>query len=298
MPDKKRFLKKVTVNFISLVDKAANMKRIIFKSADCSNPPVISVLEEEKDYYKTISIAKYDEDQRIVYGIVYSPDEADTDGDFTSAEVIKQMAYEFMKSRNTNNVDQQHDYTADEGYIAESWLLEKNDPRFPGEPEGSWAVGIKVTNNATWQKVKAGEITGLSMAGIAVVEEVPGFIKNSAGTEQDSMIYKISRIIKEGINAIKKDYHNKTNNNKNKEDDMTREEITTLVKSTVSEAAEPFNELQKSVNGLKDLVESKSAEIEKRLKNVEEASPGSSQFITNEEIFRKDKSYKGPAWLS
>lgn len=203
MPEKKRFLKSVNVNFISLVDKAANQKTIIFKSADPS----------KNTYQKIVHLKKVDEDQHMVYGIVYSPDQPDTDGDFTTAEVIKQMAYDFMKNRNTTNVDKQHDFDADEGFVAESWITKSGDPIFTLEPEGSWAVGIKVIKEDTWAKVKSGEITGLSMAGLAVVEEIQksSFIALDTNS-QESFISKISKAIKEGFANLKKDFNSNFNN--------------------------------------------------------------------------------------
>lgn len=156
-----RKLKKIDVNFISLVDKGANRKKLIFKSL----PGTLPLFE------KTLLIKKYDEEQRIVFCIVYSPDEADTQGDIASADVIKDAAYNFMRAARTNNVDKQHDFIPDEGFVAESWIVKENDSIFPDEPAGSWAVGIKVENEETWQAVKKGEITGLSLAGLAVIEE-------------------------------------------------------------------------------------------------------------------------------
>lgn len=193
MSEKKRFLKSINVNFISLVDKAANQKTIIFKSADIS----------KNTYQRTVKINKVDDDQHEVIGIVYEPDVADSDGDYTTAEVIKQAEYQFMKNRNTNNVDQQHDYSADEGFVAESWIVQKNDSRLPDAKEGSWAVVIKVENTETWAKVKSGEITGLSMAGLAVVEEVEKSDK--------SLLEKISKILKDGLANIKKDFNSQWN---------------------------------------------------------------------------------------
>ncbi len=159
----KRILKKVEVSFISLVGKGANGKTIIYKSANHADNPA---------YSKEITILKTDPEKQIVYGIVYSPDEVDSQGDTASAKVIEEMAYEFMKSARTMNVDQQHDFKGDEGFVAESWILKQTDALFPDEKPGSWAVGIKVTNGDTWERVKKGEITGLSLAGAAVVEEV------------------------------------------------------------------------------------------------------------------------------
>lgn len=203
MPEKKRFLKSVNVNFISLVDKAANQKTIIFKSADPS----------KNTYQKIVQLKKVDEDQHMVYGIVYSPDQPDTDGDFTNAEVIKQMAYDFMKNRNTTNIDKQHDFNADEGFVAESWITKSGDPIFTLEPEGSWAVGIKVIKEDTWAKVKSGEITGLSMAGLAVVEEVQkSDIVTFDTASQDSLLSRITKAIKEGFTNLKKDFNSNFNN--------------------------------------------------------------------------------------
>jgi hypothetical protein len=156
-----RKLKTIDVNFISLVDKGANRKKLIFKSLPDTTPL----------FEKTVQIKKYDEDQRIVFCIVYSPDEVDTQGDIATAEVIKEAAYNFMRCARTNNVDKQHDFIPDEGFVAESWIVKENDSIFPDEPAGSWAVGIKVENDETWQSVKNGEITGLSLAGLAVIED-------------------------------------------------------------------------------------------------------------------------------
>lgn len=157
----KRILKQVTVNFISLVAKGANNKVILWKSAN-----------DDRSWNRDILIKKVDEEKRLVYGIVYSPDQVDSQGDVADAAVIEKMAYDFMQARKTNRVDAGHDFDPDEGFVAESWIVKGGDPLFPIEPVGSWAVGIKVLKEETWAKVKAGEITGLSMAGSALAQEV------------------------------------------------------------------------------------------------------------------------------
>ena len=171
-----RKLKKIDVNFISLVDKGANRKKLIFKS----------IPEISQSLTKTLPIRKIDDEQRMVFCIVYSPDEIDTQGDFASAEVIKEAAYNFMRCARTNNVDKQHDFIPDEGFVAESWIVKENDSVFQEEPEGSWAVGIKVENDETWQLIKNGVITGISLAGLAVTEE--GEKQNESQSEKESLI--------------------------------------------------------------------------------------------------------------
>lgn len=156
-------LSDIDVLFVSLVHKGANQKQIIWKSARAT---------EEAVELKHITFKKIDDDKQMVYGIVYAPEEVDTDGDFATAEEIEKAAYNFMRHRRTDKVDQQHDYNPDEGFVAESWILKSGDPVFPEEPVGAWAVGIKVENSETWALVKSGEITGLSMAGEANRTEV------------------------------------------------------------------------------------------------------------------------------
>lgn len=161
----KRKLKNISISFISLVNKGANLKSIIYKSDD----------NVEDSFSKLFQIRKLDDDQKIVYGIVYSPDEVDSQGDFASAEDIKKMSYQFMKEAKTNNVDKQHNFIPGEGFIAESWILQEGDPIFPDIAKGSWAVAVKIEKEDTWQKIKNNEITGLSMAGVA---ETESFKKN------------------------------------------------------------------------------------------------------------------------
>jgi len=158
----KRKLKKVDVNFISLVGNGANQKTIIFKSADPS----------KNTFQKQIEIKKLDQDQHMVYGIVYSPDEVDSQGDIATAEVIKDMAYNFMENGRTQNIDNQHNETPGDGFVAESWITKISDPTFPFDPVGSWAVAIKIKKDETWQLIKNNEITGLSMQGLAAVEDI------------------------------------------------------------------------------------------------------------------------------
>ena len=172
--DPKRRLKNINVSIISLVDKGANLKQILFKSKDSPEIPT---------YSTQIKILKTDPAKRMVYGIVYSPEETDSQGDIASAEEIEKASQVFMKNGRTNQVDKQHDGNPDEGFIAENWITREGDALFKDSaPEGSWAVGIKVEDNDTWSEVEKGEITGLSLAGSAQTKdlenETPGLFKS------------------------------------------------------------------------------------------------------------------------
>jgi len=151
-------LKDVKVEFISLVARPANKKHIILKDG----------------FLQEFKVLKSDEEKQMVYGIVYAPDQLDTQGHFTDAATIEKMAYDFMKNGRNGNIDIHHNYNPINGFVAESWIIKGNDPVFPDEPVGSWAVGIKVEDETIWEDIKKGEITGISLAGWAnLVEEEP-----------------------------------------------------------------------------------------------------------------------------
>jgi hypothetical protein len=118
-----------------------------------------------------VHFAKIDDEQHMVYGIVYSADEVDTDGHTATAAEIKKASENYMKSGRTTAVDKQHNYKTNEGFVAENWITKKGDTLFPADPVGSWAVGIRVEKEETWQEVKSGNITGISLAGMAELKE-------------------------------------------------------------------------------------------------------------------------------
>lgn len=157
-------LKNIRVDFLSLVAKGANKKKIIYK-ADGTNGGKPEGAEEIEFVAKSL---KKSDERQMVYAPVYSPDEVDTQGEFAKAAEIEAAAYGFMKSRNVLNVDADHDFDPKAAFVAESWIVKGVDSVFPDEPVGTWCVGIKVDDADLWARVKKGELEGISMAGCAV----------------------------------------------------------------------------------------------------------------------------------
>lgn len=155
----KHKLSNIVISHISLVKAGANGKQIIYKSA-----------ATEPTYQKEIEIKKQDDEKGVIYGIVYSPDETDSQGDRATADEIQKAAYNFMKNKATRNVDKDHDFINKDAFIAESWIVRKNDEIFPNEKTGSWAVAVQLESDELKTAVKKGEIAGLSMAGTATKE--------------------------------------------------------------------------------------------------------------------------------
>lgn len=108
-------------------------------------------------------------DQRLVFCEAYAPMCPDSDGDVMSQEDIQKMAHSFMVAKKLDKIDVQHDNKTYSGLsIVESFIARKGDDTFL---PGSWVVGIHVNNDAIWEKIKKGEINGVSIE--ALVSKTP-----------------------------------------------------------------------------------------------------------------------------
>ncbi len=149
------------VTHVSYVGKAANKRQFFLtKSAD------------EPTFQKEVKVfINKEEDEQLVYGIVYSPGSADdesthdTDGEFMSAESIEKAAHGFMKD--ARNIDSGHDFEAGVGEVVESYIAPVD--MTIGEEEiakGSWVLVTKASDEI-WEAVQKGTYTGYSLAGTA-----------------------------------------------------------------------------------------------------------------------------------
>ena len=240
-------LRDMKVDFLSLVSKGANGKRIIWKAGD-KRP-------EGADAFETPlrKLVKSDE-KRMVYGIVYSPGQVDSQGEYAEKGEIEKAAYGFMKGLRLLNVDAQHDFDPKAAFVAESWITKGADPLFPDEP-----VGIRVEDEALWASVKKGELAGLSMAGYAT--------KVRKG--EDGVLAKMeqffARLIKavEGVEA------------KNAQPGQPAETKPGAGAPAGEEAAEAeaVEKIAKALEGIPALVET-VAKLDERIKALETATPG------------------------
>lgn len=239
------FLKNIRVDFISLVRKGANKKTILWKSGD-----------DEPPRSWDVSLSKFDDEKRLVYGIVYSPGEVDSQGDHTDAKQIEKAAHLFMKGSKTGQgVDKDHSFQAEEGaFVAESWIVKKGDSVFPDEPAGSWAVAIKVEDDELWSAVKKGEIGGLSMGGVADQIE--------KGDRSDSAILSIiKRLIGKG-------------------EDMDEKEVKKIAKAAVEDALKGSDKpltKEDTVGIVTEAIKGVVAPITERLEKLEKSTDGSGQ---------------------
>lgn len=106
--------------------------------------------------------------KRIAYAAVLVPGEPDSDGEIVTKEKIEQAAHEWMQSY--RNVDLQHTLN-NVAVPVESYILPMDmEVDMQGVktilPAGTWVLASKVLDEATWDRVEKGELTGYSVMGI------------------------------------------------------------------------------------------------------------------------------------
>ncbi len=149
----------VKISFVSLVDKAANQRQFL-------------ITKEDGKVVMNTRIIKRDSEKHFITGIVYEPNVEDSQGEFMTASEIEKAAYWFAK--NGDKVDLQHNFEeCPSCTVVENWVA-KADFSLDGQDvkKGTWLVTVEVTDDALWEKVEKGEITGFSMGGIGVTSEI------------------------------------------------------------------------------------------------------------------------------
>jgi len=230
-------LKDLSVSFLSLVKTPATGKGLTLKSAKAGERAA------------TFEIIKTDDELMRAYGIVYAPDQEDAHGDTADAATIRKAQAEFMREGRLQNIDTEHSFTTEMAFVAESWLVRKDDALFPGEPEGAWAVGIQIGDPDLWKQLKSGELNGISLAGIARMKPEPDDPANPRYTEKtkDAAPGWVERLIKALTGAHPQDPIEET--------DMDKEAVQEIVRDTLkSELGDAIKDALKSagVSGTAD----------------------------------------------
>lgn len=166
----KRQIIKAKIDFISLCPAGANNVQTIYKSKDSKNEVTI------------LTASKAMTEKGELFCVVYAPDMVDSQGDTASAEVIKDFAYDFAKRGGA--IDIRHNEEAvdkEDIFIAESMIIQKDDPRFTGVKDyagnvvdvtGGWGVVLKVEDEELRNLYRSGEWGGISMGGLMVAKDV------------------------------------------------------------------------------------------------------------------------------
>lgn len=215
-------LQNIKITWISLVAKPANGREFVYKSADTV----------ENGYAKLIEVKKTDDDKYLIYGVVYIPEEKDSQGEFATAEEIEKACHQFSEQLRQWAVDAEHEQNTIGSVVVENFILKGEHPQFPDVKEGSWCVVIKVKDVDVWKAVKEGKFTGLSMYGVAEKVEV----EKSASDEDDDTFYKKFK------GVMRRIFKEETFETIEKGEDMDAKEIAKIVSESVAAALKPVND--------------------------------------------------------
>tara|TARA_R110000850_G_scaffold82315_1_gene176696 strand:- start:238 stop:948 length:711 start_codon:yes stop_codon:yes gene_type:complete len=168
-----------TTRIVELVISEENEELAI----DCISLVSAPAIEENMVYMSkaknNLTLAKIDEDKQELISPALIPDkniyryDADTDADYYvyfSKETVKNCAYSFLKNNNHHKATLEHQDRVSGVLTVESWIIE--DPKMDKStlfgfslPKGTWMVKMKISNNDLWQKIKDGDLKGLSIEG-------------------------------------------------------------------------------------------------------------------------------------
>jgi len=126
-----------------------------------------------------ITLAKVDEDKRLLIGAALIPDKKiyrfnpETQKEYNvyfSKETIKRASELYLMHNNQDSATLEHDTKISGITAVESWIVADKDRDKSAVyginvPEGSWMLSLKVDNDEIWKKVKDKSVKGYSIEG-------------------------------------------------------------------------------------------------------------------------------------
>ena len=153
----------LAIDCISLVSEPAIEENLIFMSKAKNN----------------LTLAKIDTDKRMLISPALIPNkniiryDANTDSEYYvwfSKETVRKASELYLKHNNHHKATYEHQERVSGVLTVESWIIE--DPKMDKAnlygfqlKKGTWMVKMKIENDDLWQKVKSGDIKGLSIEG-------------------------------------------------------------------------------------------------------------------------------------
>ena len=153
----------ITIDAISLVTEPAIAENFVYFNKEKHN----------------LTLAKVDEEQKLLVSPALIPNkhifrfDAETNQEyyvyFTEA-TVKKASEMYLKYNNNNNATVQHENKVTGVHTVESWIVqnpEMDKSKLYGYnvPKGTWMVSMRIENDEIIQRIKDGELRGLSIEG-------------------------------------------------------------------------------------------------------------------------------------
>jgi hypothetical protein len=129
-----------------------------------------------------LTFAKVDEEKRMLVSPALIPNkqifryDPNTDSEYYvyfSPDTVRKASELYLKHNNHHKATYEHQDRVSGVLTTESWIIEdpKNDKSTLygyDLPKGTWMVKMRIDNDDLWQKIKEGELRGLSIEGYFV----------------------------------------------------------------------------------------------------------------------------------
>ena len=153
----------LAIDAISLVSAPAIEENMVYMSKAKNNLTLAKIDSEKQEIISPALIPLKN---------IYRYD-ADTDSDYYvyfSKDTVKRCAYSYLKNNNHHKATYQHEDRVSGVLTVESWIIEdtkldKSTLYGYSLPAGTWMVKMSITNPDLWEKVKTGDVKGLSIEG-------------------------------------------------------------------------------------------------------------------------------------
>jgi len=159
-----------------------------------------------------LTFAKIDEEKRMLVSPALIPNkqifryDPNTDSEYYvyfSPETVRQASELYLKHNNHHKATYQHKDRVSGVLTVESWIKEGDQDKSKlygyDLPNGTWFVKMKINNDELWNKIKDGELKGLSIEGYFVDK----MQKMSERQPTDEEILKaLNEILQENKNKI------------------------------------------------------------------------------------------------
>ena len=161
-----------------------------------------------------LTFSKIDEEKRMLISPALIPNKQifrynpNTDSEYYvyfSKDTVRKASELYLKYNNHHKATYQHQDRVAGVLTVESWIKEGDQDKSKmygyDLPNGTWFVKMKIENNDLWEKIKAGELKGLSIEGYFVDK----MEKMSKTVTDEEIVEAYNELVKEGkINKVER----------------------------------------------------------------------------------------------
>lgn len=193
-PTPRRRIKKGKITHVSLCRAGVNQMPVLLKSDRVEIQCLVKAAPEG-----------------LLHALVYVPNRVDAEGDVAEVAVVKQMAHDFLA--NGGHIDIDHNLKPlgpDKVQIAETFIVQKGDPRFAGwkdyegqpvDATGAWALVLKMIDPELRDLAARGILNGVSLFGPAEVELLKSTTTKATMNEEQfqALLQKLIEALKPSV---------------------------------------------------------------------------------------------------